>query len=50
MELYNGRPEDCSNRLEKEIQVYDLLDKLDIEFSRTDHEEANTMVACDEID
>jgi Ala-tRNA(Pro) deacylase len=30
--------------------VYDLLDKLEIEYERTDHEEANTMEACNEID
>ena len=50
MELINGRPQDTGNRLEKEIKVYDLLDKLKIEYLRTDHEEANTMEACNEID
>ena len=50
MELQKGRPQDESGRLEKEIRVYDLLDELGIEFERTDHEEANTMEACLEID
>lgn len=50
MELLNGRPADTSGRLEKEIKVYDLLDSLGIEYLRTDHEEANTMEACNEID
>ena len=50
MELQKGRPQDEGGRLEKEIRVYDLLDELGIEFERTDHEEANTMEACLEID
>lgn len=50
MELYEGRPMNTDDRLEREIAVYDLLDKLDISYQRTDHEEANTMEACEEID
>lgn len=50
MELQKGRPQNEGGRLEKEIKVYDLLDELGIEFERTDHEEANTMEACLEID
>lgn len=50
MELMNGRPMDCSGRLEREVRVYDLLDELGIGYQRTDHEEANTMEACNEID
>lgn len=50
MELMKGRPADTTGRLEKEIKVYDLLDSLGIEYERTDHEEANTMEACNEID
>lgn len=50
MELFKGRPKDITGRLEKEIKVYDLLDKLGIEFERTDHEEADSMEACREID
>lgn len=50
MELVKGRPTDCSGRLEREVRVYDLLDKLGIEYERTDHEEANTMEKCKEID
>ena len=50
MELMKGRPIDCTGRLEREVAVYDLLDKLEIEYERTDHEEANTMEACNEID
>ena len=50
MKLEKGRPQNEDGRLEKEIRVYDLLDELGIEFERTDHEEANTMEACLEID
>lgn len=50
MELYQGRPEDVNGREEREIRVYDLLDKLGIEYLRTDHEHADTMEACNEID
>ena len=37
MEVLQGRPTDETGRLEKEIAVYDLLDKLDIPFRRVDH-------------
>ena len=50
MELYHGRPSDLTGREDREVRVYDLLDKLEIEYVRTDHEHANTMEACNEID
>ena len=50
MELIKGRPADSTGRLERELAVYDLLDELGISYERTDHEEANTMEACNEID
>lgn len=50
MELMKGRPGDVSGRLERELRVYDLLDRLGISYFRTDHEEADTMEACNEID
>ncbi len=50
MELYKGRPENETGRLEKEIRVYDFLDNLGIEYERTDHEPADTMEACNKID
>lgn len=37
-------------RQEKELAVYELLNRLGIEYTRVDHEEANTMEACAEID
>jgi len=50
MELYNGRPENYEGRLAREIRTYDFLDSLGIAYQRTDHEPANNMVACNEID
>lgn len=49
-DLYNGRPDDTSGRLDKEIRVYDLLDELGIEYCRIDHTPAGKMEACGEID
>ena len=37
MELFKGRPADVSDRTEKEIRVYDYLDKLAIDYWRLDH-------------
>ncbi|MCR5777798.1 MAG: prolyl-tRNA synthetase associated domain-containing protein [Lachnospiraceae bacterium] len=50
MELYNGRPDNTDGRLQREIRTYDFLDALGIEYQRTDHEPANNMAACNEID
>ena len=52
LKLYEGRPADCTGRLEKEIRTYDLLDKLGIQFWRTDHGwmKADTMEDCHVID
>ncbi|MDD7418178.1 MAG: prolyl-tRNA synthetase associated domain-containing protein [Ruminococcus sp.] len=50
MELQKGRPENTDGRLDKEIRVYDFLDKLGIQYQRIDHEAAMTMEACEEID
>ena len=48
--LNNGRPETSEGRLPKEMKVYDLLDELQIEYERVDHEPAETMEACLAID
>ena len=50
MELQKGRPENTDNCLDKEIRVYDFLDKLGVQYQRIDHEAAMTMEACEEID
>lgn len=48
-ELYTTAPTD-GGRLEKEMRVYELLEKLEIPYVRVDHETAMTMEACEEID
>ncbi len=50
MILYDGRPENTGGRLPREMRTYDFLDALGIEYKRTDHEPANNMEACNEID
>lgn len=50
MKLQQGRPADCSGRLEKEIRVYDLLDRLGVSYQRIDHDAAMTMEACASVD
>lgn len=50
MELFDGRPQNTEGRLPREVRTYDYLDKLGIEYKRTDHGPANTMEACNEID
>ena len=45
-----GRPADETGRLPREIRTYDFLDALGIPYQRTDHERADNMEACNEID
>lgn len=42
----NGRPRDWAGRPEKEVRVYDLLDRLEVSYQRVDHEAAMTMEVC----
>ncbi len=46
MNIYEGRPADCTGRLDKEIRCYDLLDSLQLRYQRVDHPAAMTMDAC----
>ena len=50
MTLFEGRPQDTEGRLPREIRTYDYLDNLQIPYQRTDHERADNMEACNEID
>ena len=50
MLLENGRPQNITGRLEKEIRTYDFLDNLQVSYQRVDHGAAMTMEACAEID
>ena len=49
MTIETGRPADCSGRLEKEWAVYDLLEQLNIPFTRADHPAAFTMEECEAV-
>ena len=46
--LYRGRADE--GRLEKERRCYDLLDGLGIDYFRIDHEHADTIEACREVE
>ena len=48
--LEYGRPADADSRLPKEKRTYDFLDALGVEYARVDHDSADTMEACEEID
>ena len=50
MKLLQGRPEDTTGRLEKEVRVYDFLDHLKISYERIDHAAAMTMEDCAAVD
>lgn len=50
LQLIAGAPWDRCWRRERELAVYDLLERLNISFQRVDHCEANTMEACRVID
>ena len=46
--LYKGRPGD--RRIDKEERCYALLDSLDIEYYRADHEHAGTIEDCHDVE
>ena len=46
--LYHGRPAD--RRIEKEERCYTLLDSLGLDYARVDHDFADTIEACHEIE
>lgn len=52
MELLHGTPADMTGRSDREIRAYAFLDKLGIEYDRTDHPDrpATTMEVCAEVD
>ena len=49
MTIETGRPADCSGRPEKEGAVYDLLERLNIPFTRADHPAEFTMEECEAV-
>lgn len=50
MTVYEGAPADLEGRCEKEQEVYRFLATLPLTYRRVDHEKAETMEACAEID
>lgn len=49
--LQPGRPDRKeAHRRERELMVYELLERLNIPYERIDHREANTMEACQAVD
>lgn len=50
MHLEHGRPRDIGARLSKEAHVYDLLDRLNIDYDRIDHEATPSIEACQGVD
>ena len=47
-ELYKGRPK--NERIAREERCYDLLDALGIEYFRADHDYADTIEVCHEVE
>lgn len=45
-----GRPADTTNRLPREVHVYDVLDEIGLTYYRTDHAPVDHMEDCYEID
>ena len=45
--VYSGGAE---GRIEKEMRSYALLDSLGIEYRRVDHEHADTIEACEQVE
>ena len=52
LELIHGSPADMTGRSEREIRAYAFLDRLGIDFDRTDHPDrpATTMEVCADVD
>ena len=48
--LEKGCPASVEGRLDKEIRVYDFLDRLGIDYERVDHPALMTMEACEAVD
>ena len=52
MELIHGSPADMTGRSSREIRAYEFLDKLGVDFDRTDHPDqpATSMEVCAKVD
>ncbi len=47
---FSGRPENAGQRLPKEQMCYELLDELNIQYDRVDHDAADTIAACHQVE
>lgn len=47
--IYSTRP-DSTGRLEKEMKVYDVLERLDIKYERLDHDVTPSIDSCFEVE
>lgn len=47
--IYKGRPGNITERQEREVRVYDLLDSIGVDYDRLDHTPAMTMEVCDAV-
>lgn len=50
MEIFDGQPNNLTNRSEAELNVYSLLNKLGIQYQTLCHEAAHTMEQCAEVE
>lgn len=48
--LYTGAPVNLSARLPKEVRTYELLDSLQVPYSRLDHDETASIESCMEVE
>lgn len=48
--LFEGRPDNCADRLPKEQRCYDFLDGLGVPYFRVDHAHADTIELCHGIE
>ena len=48
--LYNGTPDNLTERLSKEVRTYELLDSIQVPFSRLDHDETASIESCMEVE
>lgn len=50
MERYNGQPASLEGRLERETRVYELLNKIGMDYQTLCHEAAFTMEECETVE
>lgn len=48
--VFTGRPDCTDGRPEKEIRCYDVLDALNISYRRAEHDFADTIEACEQVE